>query len=64
MIHLDLDPEERDVLTQVLERALGDLRMEITATENFEFREDLKAQERVLKKLLDTLRHFSLAAKG
>lgn len=56
MLHLNLDADERDVLTRLLERALGDLRMEIAATENYEFRQDLKAQEEVIKKLLVALR--------
>ena len=57
MIQLDLTKEEKDILTEILENDLSDLRMEITDTDSSDFREMLKKQKEVLKKVLETLRH-------
>jgi predicted phosphatase len=51
-LELKLEPRERELLTDILESHLGDLRMEIGKTENFEMRNDLKADEQVLKGLI------------
>ncbi|MCF6156178.1 MAG: hypothetical protein E3K36_13260 [Candidatus Brocadia sp.] len=56
MIHLDLTKEENDILIGILENDLSDLRMEITDTDNMDFRETLKNQKVVLQKTLETLR--------
>ena len=56
MIQLDLTKEEKDILTEILENDLSDLRMEITDTDSLDFREKLKKQKEVLKKVLETLR--------
>jgi len=56
MIQLDLTKEEKDILTEILENDLSDLRMEITDTDSLDFREMLKKQKEVLKKVLETLR--------
>lgn len=56
MIHLDLTKEENDILIGILENDLSDLRMEITDTDNMDFRETLKNQKAVLQKTLETLR--------
>ena len=55
MIQLDLTKEEKDILTEILENDLSDLRMEITDTDSLDFREKLKKQKEVLKKVLETL---------
>ena len=55
MIQLDLTKEEKDILTEILENDLSDLRMEITDTDSLDFREMLKKQKEVLKKVLETL---------
>ena len=56
MIQLDLTKEEKDILTEILENDLSDLRMEITDTDSLDFREKLKKQKEVLTKVLETLR--------
>ena len=56
MTQLDLTKEEKDILTEILENDLSDLRMEITDTDSLDFREMLKKQKEVLMKVLETLR--------
>lgn len=51
-LRLDLTPEEREILTDVLWDYVTDLRMEIASTEAQDFREGLKRREAVLKELL------------
>lgn len=55
MVTLDLDPDERRILTEVLESYLSDLRMEIADTDLMDFREMLKERKAVLLKVLDLL---------
>lgn len=55
-MHLELDPADIDLLRRVLERHLGNLRMEISNTENFEWRKALHADEERLKALIARLR--------
>jgi len=56
MIHLELTQEEKEMLIDILENDLSDLRMEIADTDSLDFREMLKKQKEVLKKALETLR--------
>lgn len=56
MIHLNLNIEEREVLINVLESHLSNLRYEIADTDSLDFRNGLKKKEILLTKLLDTLR--------
>ena len=49
MIQLDLSKDEKDILAEILENDLSDLRMEITDTDSLDFREMLKKQKRGLK---------------
>jgi len=55
MLKLDLTPEEQDVLRQVLEDALSDLRMEIADTDSYDYRTMLKGRKAVLAKALAAL---------
>jgi hypothetical protein len=55
MIQFDLDEEERQVLLEMLESALSDLRMEIADTDSMDFREMLKGRKEVLKKAIGAL---------
>ncbi len=55
MINLDLTKEESDILANILENYLSDLRMEIADTDRMDFRESLKKKKVVLKKVLETL---------
>lgn len=56
MLHLELNEEEQRILAELLENDIGDLRMEISNTDNAGFREMLKQREQVLKYLLAQLR--------
>mgnify|MGYP001574970778 CR=1 FL=1 len=56
MIHLELTHEEKEMLIDILGNDLSDLRMEIADTDSLEFREMLKKQKEVLKKVLEALR--------
>lgn len=56
MIQIDLTAKEREILADVLESYLSDLRMEIASTDRMDFREELKAQKAVIEKALEVLR--------
>ncbi len=55
MTTLNLSPEQAEVLKQTLTSYLSDLRLEISATDNHDFREQLKAKEETLKAILADL---------
>ena len=63
MLKLDLDREERDVLVDLLETGLADLRMEIGCTSNLPRRELLRKRKKVLEKTVTHLRRGTSAAK-
>jgi hypothetical protein len=50
---LHLDADDAVLLRQLLDAAFRDLRMEIADTDNFEFKEALRAREARLSALLD-----------
>lgn len=52
---LQLDEEERAVLTTALQEALHNLREEVYKTENFEVRQALKRRESLLSRLVSRL---------
>ncbi len=52
---LELSNEERELLEALISRELGDIGPEIRHTSQREYREDLKAEKRVLSQLLDRL---------
>ncbi len=54
-MRIELDQAEAHLLRQILERSLGELRMEISNTENFEWRQRLHADEERIKSLLQRL---------
>ena len=56
MIQLDLNQKDTEVLADVLENYLSDLRMEISATDLQDYREGLKPRKDVLVKVLDELK--------
>jgi hypothetical protein len=51
MPHLDIEPKEAEVLKEVLEFYLSDLRMEIADTDRLEFRNELKDQKALLERI-------------
>ncbi len=55
-MQIHLDEEERKVLQEILEDVLPDLSEEIYKTENFDYREQLKHRQAVVKSLLERLR--------
>ncbi len=56
MLQIELTDEEQHILKGILESDLSDLRMEIRETDDRTFREMLKNKERVMEKILETLR--------
>lgn len=55
MLTLDLSASEQAVLREVLENAVSDLGMEISATDSKDYRDDLKARREVLHKVIAAL---------
>lgn len=56
MIQLNLTDDEVLTLREVLESYLSDLRMEIADTDQMGFREKLKQDEVILKKIIEALK--------
>ncbi len=56
-MQITLEQPEAALLQQILENHLGDLRMEIGKTENYDMRQDLKQREATLR-ALEPLPHF------
>jgi hypothetical protein len=52
---IQLADEEAEVLRSVLEEYITDLRMEVSNTDNMDFREALKRKEEILKRLAGQL---------
>jgi hypothetical protein len=57
---IDLDAREADMLREVCESALSDVRMEVAGTESQSFRESLKRREEFLGSLLERLGRATL----
>lgn len=55
MLVINLNQEEQEILRMVLESYLSDLRMEISDTDSWDFREHLKERKAVIIKVLDSL---------
>jgi hypothetical protein len=56
MIQLELTKDEAAALVKALDYYVSELRMEVTATEQQDFRDALKVEEELLKKITRTLR--------
>lgn len=61
-MQVQLEPAEANLVVSMLETSLGDLRMEIGKTENFDMRNDLKRREDSLKTILARLKSAAAAA--
>jgi hypothetical protein len=61
MTHLILTDDEREVLTDILETEISDLRMEIMDTDRLSYKAALQNRERILKKILAALQQPTLA---
>jgi hypothetical protein len=55
MTPLMLNDDEREVLAEILDSEISDLRMEIMDTDTVAYKETLKNRERILKHILATL---------
>lgn len=55
-MQIQLNEQERQALLEILEDALPNLSEEIYKTENFDYREQLKRRQAVVKALLERLR--------
>jgi hypothetical protein len=52
MLHIDLTLEERNLMEEMLDAYLTDLRGEVSATHSHEYKEDLKKREVLLRKII------------
>jgi hypothetical protein len=55
MIRLELTPEQADELREVLESYVSEMRMQISSTEQMDFRESLKDRKEFLNRLIQQL---------
>ena len=63
MIQLKITEEERELLIEILENDISDLRMEIADTDRREYREMLKNREALMKRIQQKLEQ-ALAKKA
>ena len=56
MVKLSLTDEEQELLLEILDNDLSDLRMEVRETDDRRFKEELKHKEEVMKKIIAALR--------
>ncbi|MBN9494238.1 hypothetical protein J0H33_12990 [bacterium] len=61
-MQVNLEPTEASLLLSILDSSLGDLRMEIGKTENFDMRNELKDREAILKTILVRVRNATAVA--
>lgn len=55
MVRLELERDQAEMLREMLEGYLGDLRMEVSQTDLMDVREELKKKEALLKDLIARL---------
>jgi hypothetical protein len=58
-MELMVQPDEVALLKRILTNYLSDLRMEIADTERYEFRQELKQDEEMIKRLLARLEQLT-----
>jgi len=54
-VELHLDSSQADLLREVLDMALRDLRFEISNTDNMQYSRQLKERERIMRSILEQL---------
>ncbi|MCK5573920.1 MAG: hypothetical protein KAJ12_14215 [Bacteroidetes bacterium] len=59
MMAEQLTPEDLELLQDIIEEYISDLRMEIQETDSYDFRQGLKQKKEALKRILRTLRSGS-----
>lgn len=64
MIQLNLTKEEEETLIYLLENSISELRMEISDTDNYEYKQMLKHRKAVLEKILATLQQSETVSTG
>jgi hypothetical protein len=52
-MNLHLEPEQAELLREILDSAYRDLRYEVADTDNSEYKRQLRERERALRDLLD-----------
>ncbi len=52
MLHIDLTVEERDLLEEMLDVCLADLRVEVSDTARHDYKQMLKQREALLRKII------------
>lgn len=62
MPNLELTPDEALLLKEILQSHLGDLRMEIADTDLQSFRDKLRSNEELIKRIIDRLGKMDPAA--
>ncbi len=62
MLQFNLRPDDRDLLVEIVRAYLGDLRLEIGDTSSFDYRSNLKAEEKTVRGILDILTRSSTFA--
>ena len=55
MVNIDLSPDEKKVLVEVLTTCISNLRMEICDTDRKDFREEIKERKELLMKVVAAL---------
>jgi hypothetical protein len=60
MITLDFTPEEVQILSDMIESCITDLRMEIRETDRLAYKEMLKNREQILKKMMDAVQQAQI----
>jgi hypothetical protein len=61
-MNITLEKNEAELLHRVLTNYLGDFRMEISNTENYEWRESMKEDEATIKALIKRLAELGAAS--
>ncbi len=61
MIELTLTTQEREILSEVLHRTIGELAREIASTDSRSFRDDLKFRRELLERLHGALSNVAVA---
>ena len=56
MIQLPLEQNEKEILSEVLERKLSNLSFEIADTDQYDFKQELKERRVLLTKILEKLK--------
>ena len=56
MIQLPLEQNEKEILSEVLEKKLSDLSFEIADTDQYDFKQELKERRVLLMKILEKLK--------